>query len=93
MATDIKTHLRESRKQEIDETLEKCIQELSNEGFNVDFGKIGIRTTYALIYDESHDTEIVGYTFIKDMKFYRENVGKLKALQQAIARKDMTSQN
>ena len=93
MATDIKTHLRESRKQETDESLEKYIQDLKREGLNVEFGKIGVRTTYALIYDDNHDTEIVGYTFIKDMKFYRENVGKLKALQQAMARKDMRNQD
>lgn len=85
---DIKNYLRDSRKQEVDSTLENTIAELAAEGLIVEFGHIGQRTTYALVYNEDHSVEIVGYTFIKDMKYYRENVGQLKALQQAIARKN-----
>lgn len=90
MANNIKNYIRETRSQEVDALLSKLLEDLEKEGLHVEFGKIGIRTTYALIYNESHDVEIVGYTFIKDIVYYKENVGKLKALQQAIARKTMT---
>lgn len=85
---DIKDYLRDSRKQEVNTTLETTIQDLAKEGLFVEFGHIGQRTTYAMIYSEDHSVEVVGYTFIKDLKYYKENVGKLKALQQAIARKN-----
>ena len=87
---DIKNYLRESRNKEVDSLLDSTIEDLKKEGLSVEFGKIGIRTTYALIHDETNDVEIVGYTFLKDMKFYKENVGKLKALEQAIARKKIS---
>lgn len=89
---DIKNYIRESRNQEVDTLLDSAIQELQEEGLSVEFGKIGVRTTYALIYDENHDVEVVGYTFLKDMKYYKENVGKLKALQQALARKTLAEE-
>lgn len=88
---DIKSYMRESRNQEVDTMMENILAEIRSEGLKVEFGKIGIRTTYAMIYDENHDTEIVGYTFVKDIKFYKENVGMLKALQQAMARKRLSS--
>lgn len=90
MPTTIKTFIKESRDQEIETTINNTIEDLAQEGLSVEFGKIGNRTTYALIHDESHDIEILGYTFIKDMKYYKENLGKLKALQQAMARKELT---
>lgn len=84
---DIKNYLRESREKEVETLTDNIINNLKKEGLSVEFGKIGIRTTYALIHNEDNSIEIVGYTFLKDMKFYKENVGKLKALQQALARK------
>lgn len=86
---NIKTHLRASRDNEINSMLENSIESLKEEGLSVEFGKIGLRTTYALIYNESHEKEIVGYTFIRDIARYRENIGQLKALQQALARKEI----
>lgn len=83
--SDVKNYLKESRTKEVDNALESLLKELELEGYEVEFGKIGLRTTYALLIHG--DSEIVGYTFLKDMKFYKENVGKLKALQQALARK------
>lgn len=88
MTSNIKEYIRESRSQEVDTQLEKTINHLEEEGYKIEFGKIGIHTTYALLSKED-GTEVVGYTFLKDMKYYRENVGKLKALQQAIARKNI----
>ncbi len=85
--TDIKNYLRESREKEVESLTDNIINNLKKEGLSVEFGKIGIRTTYALIHNEDNSIEIVGYTFLKDMKFYKEKVGKLKALQQALARK------
>lgn len=86
---DIKKYIRESRSQEVSALLESLIEDLQAEGYTVEFGRIGERTNYALLYTEGHKKEIVGYTFIQNMEYYRENVGKLKALQQAIARKEM----
>lgn len=88
--SDIKKYIKEVHNQEVDTVLESKIHDLNEEGFSVEFGNIGLRTTYALIHNETHEVEIVGYTFIKDMKYYKENVGKLKALQQAIARKELS---
>lgn len=87
---NIKNYLKESRTKEVDDLITQLILELQKEGLSVEFGKIGIRTTYALIHNEDNSIEIVGYTFLKDMKFYKENVGRLKALQQALARKKLT---
>ena len=84
---DIKNYLRESREKEVETLTDNIINNLKNEGLSVEFGKIGIRTTYALIHNEDNSIEIVGYTFLKDMRFYKENVGTMKALQQALARK------
>lgn len=84
---DIKNYLRESREKEVETLIDNIINDLKKEGLSVEFGKIGIRTTYALIHNEDNSIEIVGYTFLKDMRFYKENVGKMKALQQALARK------
>jgi len=86
----IKNYIRESRNQEVDNLLNNILTSLEEEGLSVEFGKIGKRTTYALIHDASNDKEILGYTFLKDMTFYKENVGKLKALQQAMARKKLS---
>ena len=86
---DIKSHLRESKNQEVLNSINDITSSLNKEGYTVEFGNIGVRTTYCLLYNKDNDTEIVGYTFIKDMRYYNENTGKLKALQQAVARKEM----
>lgn len=91
MSKDIKECVRENRKLEVDTQINNILKSLREEGLSVEFGKIGIRTTYALIHDTDNSIEIVGYTFLKDMKFYQENVGRLKALQQALARKELSS--
>ena len=88
----IKYVLNESRGQEVNILLEKSINDLKDEGFSVEFGTIGLRTTYAFIHNEDHSVEIVGYTFLKDMKYYKENTGRLKALQQAMARKKIAEE-
>lgn len=93
MKNNIKNYLIESRTQEIDSNLESIILDLQLEGLNVEFGKIGKRTTYALIFNHDHSIEIVGYTFIKNLEYYKENLGKLKALQQALARREVTSKS
>lgn len=84
---DIRTEVKNSKNMETDALLESNIKEVQDMGYQVEFGKIGVHTTYALLVDQKTGDEIVGYTFVRDMKYYRENVGKLKALQQAIARK------
>lgn len=78
-----------SRNRRVDDSINLICSNLKEEGLSVEFGKIGIHTTYALIHNNDNSKEIVGYTFLKDMKYYKENVGKLKALQQAIIRKDI----
>lgn len=84
---DIKGIIKESRSQEVEVLLSAAIKDIESEGLKIEFGKIGQRTNYALIHSEDHEVEYVGYTFLKDMKYYQENVGKLKSLQQAMARK------
>lgn len=85
--SDIRTEIKNSKSLEVDTMLATKIQEVEDLGYFVEFGQIGTHTTYALLVNKESGEEIVGYTFIKEMKCYRENVGKLKALQQAIARK------
>lgn len=89
MANSIKNYIKATRDQEVDSMLEATINSLAEEGLSVEFGKIGQHTTYAMIYNEDHTTELVGYTFVKNLKFYKENVGKYRALQQAMARKEL----
>lgn len=81
--------INQKKDQEIDAALKSKVAELVSQGYLVEFGNIGSRTTYALIYNESKDYEVVGYTFLKDKSRHRESVGKLKALQQAIARQEL----
>lgn len=82
----IKDVVKSSREKETTESILKLISDLNDKGLKVKFGKIGNRTTYALVYDETHTIEYVGYTYLKDLKYYNENTGRLRALQQAIAR-------
>jgi len=84
----IRNVIRENREKEIDAQIAELKESLKEEGFSVDFGEIGQKTTYAFLH-KSDGTEIVGYTFIKDLNYKVEKVGYLKALQQAIVRKNM----
>lgn len=86
--SDIRDKVRKNRDAEVQMQIEEIINNLSQEGLAVEFGTIGEKTTYAMIYSDNHDIEYVGYTFIKNMKYFNENTGKLRALNQAIARKD-----
>lgn len=90
MKEDIRKFVREDRKKEVEDSLNQLIKSFEAEGFTVEFGKIGMRSTYAFIHKDD-GTEIVGYTFLKDLKHINENVGKLKALKQVLARKSMNS--
>lgn len=85
---NIREQVRKNRTEEVEAQVAEIIRELNREGLIVQFGNIGAKTTYALIHDIDHEIEYVGYTFVKNIKYYNENTGKLKALQQAIARKE-----
>lgn len=84
---DIKSIVRENKDNEVRKTLQDHIDDLNSEGYKVEFGKIGNRTTYCLIYNEETGYETVGYTFIKNLDYFNPQVGKMKALEQAMARK------
>lgn len=86
--SSVKEYIKVSRDQDISNSLEGSIKSLESEGYKVEFGQIGKKTTYALIYKDDDNTEYVGYTFIRDLKYYNPQIGKLRALNQAIARKE-----
>lgn len=65
-------------------------KDMTDLGYELTFGHIGKKTTYCMMV--KGDEEIVGYTFIRNLKYLNENVGMLKALQQAIARKEVLDQ-
>lgn len=92
MNVTVRNAVKESKGKMYNELLDEHVEEVRAQGYEVEFGKIGLRTTYAMIYTEDHDIEFVGYTFIKNMTYYNEVTGKLKALQQAIARKDIAAE-
>lgn len=84
----IRENVRSQRRLELEQSLQAQIDNLSAEGYEVSFGYIGNRTTYALLV--RGDEEVVGYTYIRgDLRFKNEIVGKSKALTQAIARKNI----
>lgn len=85
--TNIREIIRENRSEEVKKSISDILQSLESEGFLVEFGSIGKKTTYAMIYTEDHEIEYTGYTFIRNLKRYDENTGKLKALEQALARR------
>lgn len=70
------------------ERLSKLCESIESEGYTIEFGHIGKKTTYCLL--SKGDEEILGYTFIRNLKYSNELVGKIKAIQQAIARKEIT---
>lgn len=86
--SEIREKVRKNRSDEVLSNIESIVKELNEEGFQVEFGFIGKKTTYAMIYSEDHEVEFTGYTFIKNMKYFNENTGKLRALNQALARKE-----
>lgn len=86
--SDIRSKVRKNRNEEVQMQITEIINNLQSEGLEVEFGTIGTKTTYALIYNHDHTIEYVGYTFIKNMKYFNENTGKLRALNQAIARRE-----
>lgn len=86
--TTIRENVRSQRRLELEQSLNAQINNLNAEGYDVSFGYIGNRTTYALLV--RGDEEIVGYTYIRgDLKYKNDIVGKSKALTQAIARKNI----
>lgn len=90
MNQNIRTKIRESREKDTNAQIENLLAELRQEGYTVTFGTIGEKTTYAFL--QNGEEEIVGYTFIKDLRYKNESVGKLKALQQAVTRKSLLNQ-
>lgn len=57
--------------------------QLEGKGYQVEYGKIGNKSTYCLI--SKGEEEYVGYTYVKDLSNANENIGKLKALNNAIS--------
>ena len=85
---NVREVVRQQRLAEIENNLNSKIEQLKAEGYDVQFGTIGNRTTYAMIY--RGDEEIVGYTYIQgSLENKSELIGRSKALTQALARKDM----
>lgn len=80
--------IRERSEKDTINRISELSKEMSDKGYSIQFGSIGKKTTYCLLTKDP-DEEIVGYTFIKDSRYLNVNVGKLKALQQAIARKEL----
>lgn len=70
--------------------IDTLVKSMNDIGYEVTFGHIGRKTTYCMM--SKGEEEIVGYTFIRNLKYMNENVGMLKALQQAIARKEVLDQ-
>lgn len=85
---EVRDIVRKNRREDIIRELEDVVSKIKDEGYQIQFGNIGEKTTYAMIYTPDHQEEYTGYTFIKNIKYYNENTGKLKALYQAIARKE-----
>lgn len=85
MKDTIKNAVREESKQDLEQILSEKVQSLNNEGYSVSFGRVGSRTTYALIVAEPEE-EYVGWSYVKNIEYYKPIVGQLKALQQAVAR-------
>lgn len=80
--------IRERSEKDTINKISELSKEMTDQGYSIQFGNIGKKTTYCLLTKDP-DEEIVGYTFVKDSKYLNVNVGKLKSLQQAIARKDL----
>ena len=83
-------YTRERNEKDTIQRIEELSKSVTDLGYEIEFGHIGKKTTYCMLTKD--DEEIVGYTFIRNTKYSNENVGKLKALQQAIARKEILDQ-
>ena len=79
--------VREESKRDLNLVLEEKLNLLKSEGYDVEFGQVGKRTTYAMIFNG--DEEYVGWSYLRKLEYFKEVVGKLKALQQASVRKVM----
>lgn len=91
MRQEIRAKLKERRDADLNEQLNTAIDSIMNEGYEVQFGEIGKKTTYVLLTKD--EEEIVGYTFIKNLSYKNETIGRYKALQQALTRKSMLEQS
>lgn len=92
MKQNVKDVVRQQRLVEIESNMNQRIEQLNEEGYTVEFGYIGKRTTYALLIRGTE--EIVGYTYIQgSLENKNDLIGRSKALAQASARKDMGVSN
>lgn len=90
MRQEIRSKLKERREADLQEQLNNAIDAIMEEGYDVRFGEIGQKTTYALL--TKGEEEVVGYTFIKNLNYKNETIGRYKALQQALTRKALLEQ-
>ena len=86
----MRSELKKRREIEMQDNLNNAIDQIMSEGYDVRFGEIGTKTTYALL--TKGDEEIVGYTFIRDSRYKNETIGRYNALQQALTRKSLLEQ-
>lgn len=90
MGQEIRNTLKKRREAELNDKLNDLVDVVMDEGYDIQFGEIGNKTTYVLL--SKGDEEIVGYTFIKNVQYKNETIGRYKALQQALARKALLEQ-
>lgn len=90
---NIRNTLKENREKEYKDKIVELERQLQDEGYIIHYGSIGQKTTYCMLTRDDNDEEIVGYTFIRDVRYKNEVLGKLKALQQVVARRDMMQEN
>jgi len=83
---DIVNEVRKHRINMIVKLLETEIEGLKKQGYEVEFGKIGQKSTYALIKNKEGE-EYVGYTYVANLNNSDPDYGNYKALLQATARK------
>lgn len=86
-SVSMRSSIKQKREQEVLDSLAKLTAEVEAEGYAIEYGVLGTKTTYCLLTKD--DDEVVGYTFVKNVKMKNENVGKLRSLQQAITRKQV----
>lgn len=86
--SSVKDIIMSNRRREIASQIKEMEEGLTNTGWELTYGTIGKRTTYLLL--TRGEEEVVGYTFVRDLSSHDEDLGKLKALQQAVARKELT---
>ena len=84
---EMRMTLKQRRDEENQKHLNHLMQEVKSEGYEIQFGEIGKKTTYCLLTKE--DEEILGYTFIQDIQYKDPVVGQLKSLQEAVVRKSV----